>query len=63
MKRYYAALLVALFLGFSGVCHDQVWQRLDSTPYDAHMDAHACLRDLALTPTIVKKMFSHDVRI
>ena len=62
MKRYYAALLVALFLGFSG-CATTRWQRLDSTPYDAHMDAHACLRDLALTPTIVKKMFSHDVRI
>jgi hypothetical protein len=49
MKRYYVALLVALFLGFSG-CTTTRWQRLDSTPYDAHMDAHACLRDLGIDP-------------
>lgn len=53
---------MALFLGFSG-CATTRWQRLDSTPYDAHMDAHACLRDLGIDPTIVKKMFSHDVKI
>ena len=62
MKRYYVALLVALLLGFSG-CATTRRQRPDSTPYDAHMDAHACLRELGIDPYNSYKMFSHDVKI